>query len=182
MKKSTYFIFAVYVGIQSFLLQLVDQLIGSKIVDGGHSGFVFVAFQAWALYFLLGSSLKGGVKGFCGYALGIIFAVIMIVVAGVFAAAGILALPITALIVVPFMMYFEFAPWCLRDTAAFFIGAGAFFGIHNYVSNISIMDTTFVVLLYCFFGLFSGWATSAFRKWFEKQTEKKNTQEVNLTS
>ena len=78
MKKSQYLIFAIFVGIQSFLLQLVDQLIGTHLVSGGHSGFVFIAFQGWGVYFLLGSSVKGAVKGFCGYILGILFAVIMI--------------------------------------------------------------------------------------------------------
>ena len=71
MKKSQYLIFAIFVGIQSFLLQLVDQLIGTHLVSGGHSGFVFIAFQGWAVYFLLGSSVKGAAgmldifKGVC---------------------------------------------------------------------------------------------------------------------
>ena len=48
MNKRYFFIFALYVGIQSFLLQLIDQLIGKSLVPGGHNGFVFIAFQGWA--------------------------------------------------------------------------------------------------------------------------------------
>ena len=126
MKKSQYLIFAIFVGIQSFLLQLVDQLIGTHLASGGHSGFVFIAFQGWAVYFLLGSSVKGAVKGFCGYVLGILFAVIMIGMSAVLPDLKFLTVPLVALIVVPFMMYFEFAPWCISNVAVFFVGAGAF--------------------------------------------------------
>lgn len=138
MNKNRFLIFALYVGLQSFLLQIVDQLIGTHLTPGGHSGFVFIAFQGWALYFLLGSNIKGAVKGFCGYVLGILFAIIMIGLLGIFAGAGMWAVPIVALIVVPFMMYFEFAPWCISNVAVFFVGAGAFFGIVNYVEGVTI--------------------------------------------
>ena len=45
MKKSQYLIFAIFVGIQSFLLQLVDQVIGTHLVSGGHSGFVLDVYK-----------------------------------------------------------------------------------------------------------------------------------------
>ncbi|MDD3361480.1 MAG: DUF1097 domain-containing protein [Hespellia sp.] len=172
MKKSQFLIFAVYVGIQSFLLQLIDQLIGQHLTPGGHSGFVFIAFQGWALYFLLGSNLKGAVKGIMGYVLGIVFAVIMMELSGVFTGAGILTVPIVALIVVPFMMCFEFAPWCISNVSVFFIGAGAFFGIMNYVEGIRIIDAAGIVLLYCALGLASGWMSIWFRSKLETMEEK----------
>ncbi|GAA0282339.1 hypothetical protein GCM10008922_46290 [Faecalicatena contorta] len=167
MKKSQYLIFAIFVGIQSFLLQLVDQLIGTHLVSGGHSGFVFIAFQGWAVYFLLGSSVKGAVKGFCGYVLGILFAVIMIGMSAVLPDLKLLTVPLVALIVVPFMMYFEFAPWCISNVAVFFVGAGAFFGINSYVEGIKMWQSAGIVLLYCTFGLLSGWMSVLFRKWLE---------------
>lgn len=169
MKKSRFLIFAVFVGIQSFLLQLVDQLIGTRLVSGGHSGFVFIAFQGWALYFLLGSSVKGAVKGFCGYVLGIVFAVIMIGMPAAFPDLGIFTIPAVALIVVPVMMYFEFAPWCVSNVAVFFIGAGAFFGINSYVEGIRMWQSAGIVLLYCIFGLASGWMSIVFRKRLESR-------------
>lgn len=170
MNKNRFLIFALYVGLQSFLLQVVDQLIGPHLTPGGHSGFVFIAFQGWALYFLLGSNVKGAVKGFFGYVLGVFFALIMIGLTEAFAGAGRLAVPIVALIVVPFMMYFEFAPWCISNVAVFFVGAGAFFGIVNYVEGITMPEAVGIVWLYCALGLASGWMSMLFRKWLEHGT------------
>lgn len=178
MNKSQFLVFAVYVGVQSFLLQLVDQLIGTHLTPGGHSGFVFIAFQGWALYFLLGSSLKGAAKGFCGYVLGILFAVIMIGMGKLFPEAGMFTVPVVALIVVPFMMYFEFAPWCISNVAVFFVGSGAYFGIVNYVDGVTKAGAAGIVLLYCGLGLASGWMTILFRNWFEKKLLKKEVMEV----
>lgn len=179
MKKSQYLIFAVFVGLQSFLLQLIDQLIGTHLTSGGHSGFVFIAFQGWALYFLLGSSVKGAVKGFCGYVLGILFAIIMIGLATLWSGLGIITVPVVALFVVPFMMYFEFAPWCISNVAVFFVGAGAFFGINSYVEGIGMLTAAGIVLLYCTLGLVSGWMSIAFRSRLEKYLVKKRVMEVH---
>jgi len=178
MDKKQFFLFALYVGAQSFLLQLVDQLIGKSLVPGGHSGFVFIAFQGWALYFLLGSTLKGAVTAFCGYIMGVLFSILMVGGSGVLAGLDILAVPVVALIVVPVMMYFEYAPWCIANVATFFVGAGAFFGVLNYVEGIRIAEASFIVLLYCAFGLASGYMTIWFRKRYEccKRLEK---QDVN---
>lgn len=175
MSKSWFFIFAVYVGLQSFLLQLIDQLIGTQLVIGGIKGFVFIAFQSWALYFLLGSTVKGGLKGFAGYFMGIVFAVIMLKMGMAVVDLGIFAVPMTALIVVPIMMYFEYAPFYISDVAVFFIGAGAFFGIYNYVEGIGIIQASVVEMLYCILGLVSGWMTVLFRNWYEKKVTLQGT-------
>lgn len=173
LSKRQYFLFAVYVGLQSFLLQLADQLLSRRLLPEGNVGFVFLAFQGWALYFLLGSRVKGAVQGFCGYVAGILFGIIMIALADVCSGAGIFALPIVALLVVPIMMYFEFAPWCISNVATFFVGAGAFYGIYNYVGNITVFQSAFTVLLYCILGLGSGYFTIRFRRWYEGRTAAK---------
>lgn len=111
--------------------------------------------------------MKGAVKGFCGYILGILFAVIMIGMSAVLPDLKLLTVPLVALLVVPFMMYFEFAPWCISNVAVFFVGAGAFFGINSYVEGIKMWQSAGIVLLYCTFGLLSGWMSVLFRKWLE---------------
>ena len=78
-----------------------------------------------------------------------------------------LTVPLVALLVVTFMMYFEFAPWCISNVAVFFVGAGAFFGINSYVEGIKMWQSAGIVLLYCTFGLLSGWMSVLFRKWLE---------------
>ena len=167
MNKKQFFLFALYVGIQSFILQMIDQSIGKNLVSGGNRGFVFIAFQAWALYFLLGSTVKGAVTAFCGYIVGIIFAVIMNVGAELLSGLGILAIPVIALIIVPIMMYFEYASWKISNVATFFMGAGAFYGTLNYVDGIHVEEAVFIVLLYCALGLLSGWMTIFFRHRYE---------------
>ena len=169
MSKTRFFVFAVYVGLQSFLLQLVDQLIGARLVPGGTKGFVFVAFQSWALYFLLGSTVKKGLKGLAGYCMGIVFAIVMLEVGDILGGLGIFAIPVTALIIVPIMMYFEYAPFYISDVATFFVGAGAFYGIYNYVDGITIIQTSMIEMLYCVLGLASGWMTVLFRNWYENK-------------
>lgn len=167
MKKRHFLFFALYVGIQSFLLQIVDRMIGPYLTDGVNLGFAFIAFQGWALYFLLGSKSTGIIRGMSGYTAGIAFSIVMILVGNWFSFMGIWAVPITALIVVPFMMYFEYAPWWIGDVAVFFVGAGAYYGIYNYIEETTMVGAAGIVLLYCFLGLLSGWATITFRKHYE---------------
>lgn len=173
MKKKQFFLFALYVGIQSFILQIIDQMIGKNLVSGGDRGFAFIAFQAWALYFLLGSTIKGAVTTFCGYIAGIVFAIVMNVGAGILSGLGIFTVPVVALIVVPMMMYFEYSPWNISNVATFFVGAGAFYGILNYVDGIHVEEAAFIVLLYCALGLLSGWMTIFFRYRYEEQLNKR---------
>lgn len=169
MKKNQYIYFAIYVGIQSFLLQLLDKMISPHLFPKDNNGFVFLAFQGWALYFLLGSNIKAAIKGFCGYFIGICFSILMILLNNIFSSLGIFTAPVVALITVPFMMYFEFAPWFMSVVATFFIGSGAFFAIFTYVEGVSIPITMFTVLLYCFLGLASGYATIIVRTWYENK-------------
>ena len=49
----------------------------------------------------------------------------------------------------------------------FFVGAGAFFGVNSYVEGIKMWQSAGIVLLYCIFGLLSGWTSIVFRKWLE---------------
>lgn len=142
-------------------------LLSPYLTEEANRGFVFIAFQGWAMYFLLGSETKGIIKGMCGYAAGIGFAVVMIFVGSWFSFAGMWAVPVTALIVVPIMMYFEYAPWWISNVAVFFVGAGAYYGIYNYIEGMTMLRADGIVLLYCLLGLVSGWATIAFRKRYQ---------------
>lgn len=172
MNKKQFFVYAVFVGAQSFLLQLIDQLIGFDLVSGGNKGFVFLAFQSWALYFLMGCNMKGAIKASAGYVLGIAFAIVMLIIPELLPAIGIFCVPVTALVVVPFMMYFEFAHWTVNSVSVFFMGSGAFFGVYNYVKDITLWEAIAVVMLYCILGLGSGFISILFRNWYEKKLVK----------
>ena len=167
MKGKHFFVFAFFVGVQSFLLQAADIFISSHLIRGENLGYVFIAFQGWALYFLLGSRIDGIVRGMCGYSVGILFSVIMIFISRQLYPAGRLAVPLTALIVVPVMMYFEFAPAWISNVAVFFVGSGAFYGIYTYAGGMTILKAAGIVLLYCGLGLTSGYGTICFRRKYE---------------
>ena len=66
-------------------------------------------------------------------------------------------------------MYFEYAPFYISDVATFFVGAGAFYGIYNYVDEITIIQASTIEILYCVLGLGSGWMTILFRNWYENK-------------
>ena len=62
----------------------------------------------------------------------------------------------------------------VHPNITFFVGAGAFYAVLNYVEGIKMWEAAFVVLLYCSFGLASGWMTIAFRQWYEKPPGRQN--------
>ena len=130
---------------------------------------MFVAFQSWALYFLREhcekrfKRLSWILYGDC------IREIVMLKVGGMLGGLGIFAIPVTALIIVPIMMYFEYAPFYISDVATFFVGAGAFYGIYNYVDGITINRHSMIEMLYCVLGLASGWMTVLFRNWYENK-------------
>lgn len=59
MTAKKYFPIALFIGVQAAVLQAIDQLICagvSPLVAGGG----WISFQAWAMYFLGGCTIKGG--------------------------------------------------------------------------------------------------------------------------
>lgn len=73
------------------------------------------------------------------------------------------AVPVAALLIVPVMMYFEYAHAYINSVSTFFLGAGAFYGIKNYVQGIGVLQTAGIVVLYCAMGLLCGWVSVSFR-------------------
>jgi hypothetical protein len=162
-----------FVGVQSFLLQLVDQVLQRQFLQDVNKGFVFLAFTSWAMYFLLGKNIKTALQGLCGYVMGIGFAVIMLLLGEVLSFLEIWSVPVVALIVVPVMMYYEYATWYISNVATFFIGAGAFYNIFTYVPDVTIRQSAGIVIFYCILGLVSGFITIYFRTWYEKILKEK---------
>lgn len=64
MKFSKFIVIPVIIAALAALLQVVDQLIGSTAYFAGLNGFGWLSFQAWALYFLAGCTVKGAVRTF----------------------------------------------------------------------------------------------------------------------
>jgi hypothetical protein len=90
----------------------------------------WVSFQAWAMYFLAGCTLKGGVKVMLAYFAGAVASVAIFELAGLFAGWGLgrAAVPLAVFPVVIGVICGERVPW-FDFVPAWFIGAGVFFGI-----------------------------------------------------
>jgi hypothetical protein len=90
----------------------------------------WVSFQAWAMYFLAGCTLKGGVRVMLAYFAGAVASVAIMELAGLFAGWGLgqAAAPIAVFPVVIGVICGERVPW-FDFVPAWFIGAGIFFGI-----------------------------------------------------
>jgi len=93
--------------------------------------WTWVAFQAWAMYFMAGCTIKTGVKTFLGYFAGgvasiAIFELMALLMGWNLGAAP--ALAIAVFIVVIGVISGERIPW-LDFVPAWFVGAGVFFGV-----------------------------------------------------
>ena len=90
----------------------------------------WIVFQAWAMYFMAGCTLKGGGKVMLGYLGGAIASVAIVELGGVFHGWGLgkyAILPAVFIVVIP-VISAERVPG-LDFVPAWFVGAGVFFGI-----------------------------------------------------
>jgi len=90
----------------------------------------WIAFQAWAMYFLAGCTIQGGVKVFLGYAGGAAASVAIFELMGLLAKSlhPAIALSIAVFLVVIVVISAERVPW-FDFVPAWFVGAGIFFGV-----------------------------------------------------
>ena len=103
----------------------------------------WIAFQAWAMYFMAGCTLKGGVKTFLGYVAGALASIAIFQLMGLLLGWGLAdapALAIAVFIVVIGVICGERIPW-LDFIPAWFVGAGVFFGVMSINAWPKGMDT-----------------------------------------
>lgn len=168
MNAKKFFPIALFIGCQAFVIQVIDQVLSGFCPPVGNVGFGWIAFQAWAMYFLAGCDIKGGIKTFGGYVVGVVASIAIMVMGGALGSLGFFAMPVTLLVLVPFIIYFELGPWVTAMIPAVFVGAGVFFGFMSYVPNATFATAATSELIYCALGLVFGYCTVAFRGWYEK--------------
>lgn len=182
MKFSKYIVGPIIVAILAALMQAIDQflagntIIGTLLAGGGS----WIAFQAWAIYFLGGCNIRGGVKGFVMYAVGIIASIAIMMMGGAF--GGFWGVPLAVLIIVIPAICCERVEF-LSYVPALFVGAGAYFGIMGYIAPTAPAPYTgnfwayfAVEMFYCLFGLVWGWLTVTLRGAYEKSLSKAKEQ------
>jgi len=134
----------------------------------------WVAFQAWAMYFLGGCTIKAAVKTVVGYAGGIIASVAIFkligVLVGVMGMSGYRGVALAVFIVVIPVMCAERVE-ILNFVPAWFLGAGVFFAL-QFMSKAGTMGEYVGIavpeMIACVVGLVFGYCTVTFRTWYEK--------------
>jgi hypothetical protein len=173
MTAKKFFGVALLISILAALVQVIDQLIQSSdccpslLISG--TGFGWLAFQAWASYFITGGTIKGGLSALVAYIAGIVGSILIMVLGGWFAKVGIpgfWANPLSLLILVIPVIYLERAKVLIP---ILFVGAGAFFAIMTFqpTSPTTYLNAACTELLYCLVGLVFGWITVTLRVKYE---------------
>ena len=161
---------ALIISVIAALIQILDQLV---IQAGGIGplilGGAWIAYQAWAVYFLAGSTLKGGIRVGIGYITAVVAVIIIFEVADLIGVTGFWATPITLVVLVAPIVFLEKAPEWFSLVPAVFVGAGLFIGLMSYLPNLpnafpdgATIWTKYALtglgeLTYCALGLLAGW-------------------------
>ena len=80
-KFGKYIVGPIIVAILAFAMQALDQVLSPVFAFGSMAGD-WIAFQAWAIYFLAGCNINGGVKGFIAYIIGIVASIAIMSLGG----------------------------------------------------------------------------------------------------
>jgi hypothetical protein len=150
-----------------------------KAAFGGPGLLSWVAFQAWAMYFLAGCTPKMGLKTLVGY-LGGIIASIAIFELGFGAFGGLNGGPggtawglyLAVFVVVVFVISAEKVPG-IDFVPSYFLGAGVFFGLMTYLKRPDDVTTfswygtlALPEMIACAIGLVYGWWTVTVKTWY----------------
>lgn len=156
------------IAILAAIVQVIDQLLtGSGLLPLGPS-FGWITFQAWAVYFFAGGTVKGGVRALLAYITAIV-ASALIIAFGVWmtnAGLGFWGVPLALLVLVIPVISLERVPY-FDLIPALFIGAGAFFALMNFAEGVTFVKAGVVEMIYCVIGLIFGWITVTLRVKYE---------------
>ena len=178
MSFGKYILIPIFIAIQAFAMMLVAPYV--KTFGEGAEGLVtWVSFQAWAMYFLAGCTIKMGFKTLAGYFGGIVASVAIFelgdCLAGNAGMGGYWGYAVSVLIVVVFVISMEKMPG-FNFVPSWFLGAGVFFGfmsLKGYAQNADDHNLTVYThiavpeLVACAVGLAYGWVTVTLRTWYE---------------
>ncbi|MDR1161001.1 MAG: DUF1097 domain-containing protein [Tannerellaceae bacterium] len=173
MSLKQFAVIPIIIGVLAFGIQLLDQLLAPSMQPAVNKGFSWICFQSWAVYFFSGCTLKGGVKAFISYGLGIIASILIMLAGGAMTPCiGFFAVPLAVGVVACAAIFLERNEWtsCIP---ALFIGAGAFFAFMNYVDGATFTNASLTIMVYCFIGLLFGFLTVLLRSNYEKKVKNK---------
>lgn len=172
MDFKKFIVIPIFIGFLAATFVALDQFISPFLPIAANKGFGWVTFQAWAMYFMAGCTLKGGARTFLGYVMGITAAILIIKLAGLLSAAGFWTVPLAVFVIVIPMCSMERAHSLLDFVPALFISSAVFFAFMNYIPNATMGTSALVILLYCAIGMVYGIVTVWLRGLYEKSVLK----------
>jgi hypothetical protein len=171
MTFKQFFPISVGVAVLAFFLVLIN-LGASKCPNHGQYFQLWVAFQTWAMYFMAGCTIQGGVKVFLGFIGGITASIGVLALNALLAdvIGADMALPVAVLILVIPIICFERVPM-FDFIPAWFVGSGAFFALITIrglgAVGVGHFEAMGAELFSCFIGICFGIVTVILRGKYE---------------
>ena len=173
MDFKKFIVIPVYIAILAAAFIVLDQLISPYMPIADNKGFGWVTFQAWAMYFMAGCTVKGGARTFLGYVLGVLSAILIIALAGVLGSTGFWAVPLAVLVMVIPMCSMERAHSLIDFVPAIFVSSAVYFAFTQiYPATTTISSMAITILVYCGIGMILGYITISIRTAYEKMVAK----------
>ena len=173
MDFKKFIVIPVFIAFLAAAFIVLDQVISPYMPIADNKGFGWVTFQAWAMYFLAGCTVKGGARTFLGYVLGILSAIIIIKLAGVLSSTGFWMVPLAVLVMVIPMCSMERAHSLIDFVPAIFVSSAVYFAFTQiYPATTTIPSMAITILVYCGIGMILGYITISLRAAYEKMVAK----------
>ena len=173
MDFKKFIVIPVYIAILAAGFIVLDQLISPYMPIADNKGFGWVTFQAWAMYFMAGCTVKGGARTFLGYVLGVLSAILIIELAGVLSSTGFWMVPLAVLVMVIPMCSMERAHSLIDFVPAIFVSSAVYFAFTQiYPATTTRTSMAVTILVYCGIGMILGYVTIAIRTAYEKMVAK----------
>ena len=173
MDFKKFIVIPIAIGFLACTLVALDQFISPYLPIAGNKGFGWVTFQAWAMYFMAGCTLKGGMRTFLGYVMGITAAILIIKLAGILGSTGFWAVPLAVFVIVIPMCSMERAHSLIDFVPALFISSAVFFAFTQLYPAATFTNDALIILLYCIIGMIYGVVTIELRGLYEKMVTAK---------
>ncbi len=173
MDFKKFIVIPVYIAILAAGFIVLDQLISPYMPIADNKGFGWVTFQAWAMYFMAGCTVKGGARTFLGYVLGVLSAILIIELAGVLSTTGFWMVPLAVLVMVIPMCSMERAHSLIDFVPAIFVSSAVYFAFTQiYPATTTRTSMAVTILVYCGIGMILGYITIGIRAAYEKMVAK----------
>ena len=173
MDFKKFIVIPVYIAFLAAGFIVLDQLISPYMPIADNKGFGWVTFQAWAMYFMAGCTVKGGARTFLGYVLGVLSAILIIELAGVLGSTGFWAVPLAVLVMVIPMCSMERAHSLIDFVPAIFVSSAVYFAFTQiYPATTTRTSMAVTILVYCGIGMILGYVTISIRTAYEKMVAK----------